>query len=124
MTAAIDLAPEHCETVLALLRKHLPGATAWAYGSRARWTAKPHSDLDLAVFPDPRQAAAVADLREAFEESNLPFRVDLFVWTRYRPNSAPESKRRMSRLRGPIPSAPRIGAPPGTGGAPLRWATA
>ena len=80
MTAAIDLAPEHRETVLALLRKHLPGAAAWAYGSRAQWTANPHSDLDLAVFPAPRQARAVADLREAFEESNLPFRVDLFVW--------------------------------------------
>ena len=80
MTAAIDLAPEHRETVLALLRKHLPGAAAWAYGSRTQWTAKLHSDLDLAVFPAPRQARAVADLREAFEESNLPFRVDLFVW--------------------------------------------
>ena len=80
MTAAIDLAPEHREIVLALLRKHLPGAAAWAYGSRAQWTAKPHSDLDLAVFPAPRRARAVADLREAFEESNLPFRVDLFVW--------------------------------------------
>ena len=28
----------------------------------------------------PEQAGRVSDLREAFEESNLPFRVDLFVW--------------------------------------------
>ena len=40
----------------------------------------PESDLDLVVFAKPEQERRVSDLREAFEESNLPFRVDLFVW--------------------------------------------
>lgn len=32
------------------------------------------------VFATPEQYQNVGDLREVFEESNLPFRVDLFVW--------------------------------------------
>lgn len=50
------------------------------YGSRAKWTARPQSDLDMVVFATPEQSSQVFGLREAFEESNLPFRVDLFVW--------------------------------------------
>lgn len=48
----------------------------WAYGSRIKGTARPQSDLDLAVFAAAEQKQAVA----ALEESQLPFRVDLFIW--------------------------------------------
>ena len=34
----------------------------------------------MVVFATPEQSSQVFALREAFEESNLPFRVDLFVW--------------------------------------------
>ena len=34
----------------------------------------------MVIFATPEQSSRVFDLREAFEESNLPFRVDLFVW--------------------------------------------
>ena len=77
---AIDITAEQRKTVLALLARHLPNTTAWVYASRVKWTARPESDLDLVVFATPEQAGRVSDLREAFEESNLPFRVDLFVW--------------------------------------------
>jgi len=77
---AIDITAEERKTILALLEQHIPGTAAWVYGSRANWTARPQSDLDLVVFPEPEQRQSVGDLREAFEESNLPFRVDLFVW--------------------------------------------
>ena len=80
VTAAFDLTPRQLDTVRALLARCLPGTGAWVYGSRARWTSRPDSDLDLVVFAKPGQARAVSDLREAFEESDLPFRVDLFVW--------------------------------------------
>ena len=80
MTQAIDITAEQRRTILALLNRHLPGTTVWAYGSRVKWTSRPESDLDLVAFARPEQSARVADLREAFEESNLPFRVDLFVW--------------------------------------------
>ena len=87
--ASIDITTEDLKTVLALLQRHLPDTAAWVYGSRVKWTSRPQSDLDLVVFATPEQRRQVGDLREAFEESNLPFRVDLFVW-----DEAPESFRR------------------------------
>ena len=77
---AIDITAAERKTILDLLDRHLPGTTAWVYGSRVKWTSRPQSDLDLVVFPTQAQRGRVGDLREAFEESDLPFRVDLFVW--------------------------------------------
>ena len=77
---AIDLTADQRQTVLALLNRHLPNTTVWAYGSRAKWTSHPASDLDLVAFAKPEQSPRIAELREAFDESYLPFRVDLFVW--------------------------------------------
>ena len=52
-----------------------------AFGSRATWNAKDYSDLDLAVIGDePLPRGAVARLKEAFEESRLPMRVDVVDW--------------------------------------------
>ena len=76
----IDVTADQRKTLLALLKRHLPNTTAWVYGSRVKWTARPQSDLDLVVFAKSDQERCVSELREAFEESNLPFRVDLFVW--------------------------------------------
>ena len=76
----IDITAEQRKTILALLARHLPNTAAWVYGSRVKWTSRPQSDLDMVVFATPEQAGRVSDLREAFDESNLPFRVDLFVW--------------------------------------------
>ena len=77
---AIDITTEQRKTVLSLLEKHLPNTTVWVYGSRVKWTTHTQSDLDMVVFATPEQNSQVFDLREALEESNLPFRVDLFVW--------------------------------------------
>ena len=76
----IDLTAAQRKEVAALLQRYLPDTEVWAYGSRVKCTAKPHSDLDMVAFASKEQSQAVADLREAFEESYLPFRVDLFVW--------------------------------------------
>ena len=80
MSESVDLTPAQMKTLRSLLQRHLPGVAAWAYGSRVKWTSRPESDLDLVVFSTPEQQAKVSALREAFDESNLPFRVDLFVW--------------------------------------------
>lgn len=85
----IDITAAQREIVLGLLERHLPGTVTWAYGSRVQGTSRRQSDLDLVVFATPEQSAQVGALREAFEESNLPFRVDLFVWS-----EVPESFRR------------------------------
>ena len=80
MSDSLVISPVQRTIILDLLRSHLPNTTVWLYGSRANGTARPQSDLDMVVFASPDQSRQVADLREAFEESNLPFRVDLFVW--------------------------------------------
>ncbi|WP_419925976.1 restriction endonuclease subunit S [Candidatus Poriferisocius sp.] len=80
LSTAIDLTVDHQETVVALIQKHLPNTTAWAYGSRVKWTSHPNSDLDIVIFAPPERLRQVSELRDAFSESNLPFRVDLFVW--------------------------------------------
>jgi predicted nucleotidyltransferase len=90
---AIDITGPQRETVLALLERYLPGTTAWGYGSRVKGMSRPQSDLDLVVFATPEQSGQIGGLREAFEESNLPFRVDLFVWS-----EVPESFRRRIEL--------------------------
>lgn len=90
MKRTLDWSSDEAKLVTSLLQKHLPGVAAWAYGSRARWNARPDSDLDLVVFADRSQSASVSALREALEESSLPYRVDLLVWDEipdnFRPN--------------------------------------
>ena len=76
----IDISSAEKKIILSLIKTHLPNTTVWAYGSRATWSARPKSDLDLVAFASADQKNAVYDLKEAFEESDLPFRVDFFVW--------------------------------------------
>ncbi|WP_421902092.1 restriction endonuclease subunit S [Maridesulfovibrio sp.] len=76
----IDISSAERKIILSLIETHLPNTTVWAYGSRATWSARPKSDLDLVAFASADQKNAVYDLKEAFEESDLPFRVDFFVW--------------------------------------------
>jgi predicted nucleotidyltransferase len=77
----IDIRPNHLEIVKAILKRLVPNAEVRAFGSRVTWTAKDHSDLDLAIVGDgPLDFRAQALLEEAFEESDLPFRVDVVDW--------------------------------------------
>lgn len=77
----IDVAPEHLEMVLALLSNYLPEGEVRVFGSRFSGTAKPYSDLDLAVVGQNKlDWRVLAELKEAFQESELPFRVDLLDW--------------------------------------------
>ncbi len=77
----IDLRPEHLALVQSLLHQHVPGCQVRAFGSRALGKAKPYSDLDLAVVgPAKLDIKVMARLKEAFEESDLPFRVDVLDW--------------------------------------------
>jgi len=77
----IDVPPDLWEIVRDILQKHIPQYTVWAFGSRAKWTAKPYSDLDLAIITDkPLPLSTSAALKEDFSESNLPWRVDIIDW--------------------------------------------
>jgi len=80
MKKGIDLLQKHHLLIQSLIKKYLPSVTVWVYGSRVKGTAQPHSDLDMIVFVTEQQKLQVSDLQEAFDDSVLPFRVDLFVW--------------------------------------------
>lgn len=71
------------ETVLAIIRAHVPEHEVWAFGSRVHGrNLKRFSDLDLAVITDrPLDPLCLADLKEAFTESDLPFKVDVLDWS-------------------------------------------
>lgn len=78
---ALDLRPEHRAIVRDILRKQAAGYEVWAFGSRAEGTAKPYSDLDLAIITEqPMSLAQGAVLADAFAESDLPWRVDIVDW--------------------------------------------
>ena len=89
----IDVAPQHLETVRAILRRHLPGREVWVFGSRATGTAKEYSDLDLVVIGDiPLDLGRLALLEHDLDESDLPFKVDVVDWA-----TASESFRQIIR---------------------------
>ena len=73
-----SLATKELAQVRRLIDEALPGARVAVFGSRATGHARPFSDLDLLVM-EPRQLtwAHRADLRDVFEASDLPFKVDV-----------------------------------------------
>lgn len=79
MTAAIALTTPERDEVRAILAAHLPpGIRAGVFGSRAGGTPKPWSDLDLVLEGEaPLPLPLLAALAEAFDESALPWKVDV-----------------------------------------------
>ena len=74
----VDLRPDQLATVRAILQAEVPECEVWAFGSRAKWTAKDSSDLDLALVASKRlPLPTLGRLREAFKESYLPIKVDV-----------------------------------------------
>ena len=77
-TPLIDIHPDHWDIVRRILQKHVPHYSVWAFGSRAKWTAKSYSDLDLAIITDkPLSLDVSASLSDDFSESDLPWKVDI-----------------------------------------------
>ena len=76
-----DLTPKHLEMIQRILAEHIPECEIRAFGSRVKWTAKDYSDLDLAIVgSEPLSRRQLRQLKEAFEESDLPIRVDVADW--------------------------------------------
>jgi type I restriction enzyme S subunit len=77
----IDVRPDHWAIVRDILQKHVPQFEVWAFGSRAKWSAKEYSDLDLAVITDrPLSISTSAALADDLAESDLPWKVDVVDW--------------------------------------------
>ena len=79
MAGPVDIRPDHLHIVRGVLRAHLPaGVKVWVFGSRAQWSAREGSDLDLALEGETELDSEVIDaLADAFEDSGLPYTVDI-----------------------------------------------
>ncbi|SNB46502.1 nucleotidyltransferase family protein [Geobacter sp. DSM 9736] len=74
--------PADLETILKILRSHIPCYEVWAFGSRVHGrNLKRFSDLDLVIiadgFLDPLE---FTDLKKALSRSDLPFMIHAFNW--------------------------------------------
>lgn len=79
----LDIRPDHLKIVEEILEKHVPDREVWAFGSRVNGTAKETSDLDLAVIGEnPLEFQTLGALRDAFSESNIPYKVDVVDWAK------------------------------------------
>ncbi len=106
----IDLRDDHLKIVSALLVEHVPECEVRAFGSRATWTAKEFSDLDLAVVGEGKlEKKRIFRLEEAFEESDLPFRVDVLDWHAINPKFRSVIEKKYVVLKKPNPC---VGATP------------
>ncbi len=79
MSVTPALTAAEAATVRRILHKHLPAGTrVHVFGSRAAGRARPNSDLDLVLDAGAElPLGVIAQLREAFDESVLPWSVDL-----------------------------------------------
>jgi len=74
----IDVPDHHLKTIKRILAEYAGDCEVRAFGSRGNGTAREYSDLDLAIVGKSKIKRRVKMLlREAFEESDLPFRVDV-----------------------------------------------
>lgn len=87
MNQPLDIRPDHLWQVKSVLREHLPpGVKVFAFGSRAKWTTRNSSDLDICLkgenaLPDKALSRIDIDL----EESVIPYKVDVIDWNRITP---------------------------------------
>ncbi len=79
---ALQITNDEWLIVSKILAKHVGHYKVWAFGSRVHPNhPKPYSDLDLVVFADSHfSIAQYSEIKEAFDESNLPWKVDLLNW--------------------------------------------
>ena len=77
----MDLSPQSVDIVKKILQEWVPGCEVRVFGSRVNGTAKKYSDLDLVIVGKEKiPTRKMNALREAFEDSDLPIRVDVLDW--------------------------------------------
>jgi predicted nucleotidyltransferase len=75
----INLSRDQLEYIVVTVVEPLAeqGAVVYCFGSRARGEGQDFADLDLMVVSDVPLDSVLGEIREALEESNFPFLVDL-----------------------------------------------
>jgi len=79
------LPKKHLSILEDLLKKHVPNAEVWAYGSRVTGKAHEGSDLDLVLrYKEnaPEDLGGWSDLLEGVQNSIIPIIVEVHLWDR------------------------------------------
>jgi predicted nucleotidyltransferase len=77
----IDIGGKDRQIIKDILQKYVPNCEVLAYGSRCNGTARKYSDLDIAIVGSGEiPLLTLAELEDAFGESDLLFSVDLHDW--------------------------------------------
>ena len=76
---SVDIRPDQLAIVQGILSRHLsPDVKVWVFGSRATWTTKDSSDLDLALEGRTKiDHKTMGALATSFQDSILPYSVDV-----------------------------------------------
>ncbi len=78
----LHLTDSELNQVQQILKKHVSEFVIWAFGSRVTGKAKKFSDLDLVIMTnDVFDIKKLFALKNDFSESNLPFKVDIVIWS-------------------------------------------
>ena len=75
----VHIEPRHMKIVMGVLSEYPYGF--YVFGSRAKGKEKRFSDLDLCFFED-ISFRVLSRIAEGFEESDLPFKVDMVNWNK------------------------------------------
>lgn len=91
----IAVLPDHLRYIYGQIERHLSDCIVWAFGSRITHSHRPSSDLDLAVHCDSDTVKQIIPkLKDIFEESDLPFKVQILDYNRLPPNMQENIKKK------------------------------
>lgn len=77
----INITPRELKIVQDILQLYVANCEVRVFGSRYCGNVKPYSDLDLVIIGQQKlDIQTLYKLKDAFEESELPFRVDILDW--------------------------------------------
>ena len=75
----LDFPAKYMDELNQIIRKYLPDAEIWAFGSRVTRQNHEASDLDLVVH-NQQPSEALASFKEAVLNSNIPVLIDILDW--------------------------------------------
>ena len=78
-----SITSSHLALIKEIFKKNLPSNTiVWLFGSRLFSTCKKYSDVDFLIDCQGKKLSSLIliNLKEDFDESDLPYKVDLLDW--------------------------------------------
>ena len=73
----LNLKEKHLKMIQDIFIKYCPNAEIWAYGSRISGDSHTGSDLDLTIKTFNDENKHIYELKNLFEENDIPFLVDI-----------------------------------------------